>query len=145
MSTSNSFGISDLDKTLNSSLNWKFWFFKVNMPIKGTNGLQQKNEHLYWILHIQISLGAKFQLKLTIFTFWITFTEKRYFWSKTQKSEYHHSVLNIIISVGTKFQIGLAILIFGLNLLKKGISSVKNKKIKNTWILEIQIKRRNKL
>ena len=34
-------------------------------------------------MHIQISLGAKFQLKLIIFSFWTKFTQKRYFQLKT--------------------------------------------------------------
>ena len=35
------------------------------------------------VLHIQISLGTKFQLKLTIFIFWNKFPQKGYFQSKS--------------------------------------------------------------
>ena len=45
----------------------------------------RKSEHHHWILLIRISLGTKFQLKLTILTFWTKFTQKGYFWSKTKK------------------------------------------------------------
>ena len=50
----------------------------------------RKSEHDHWIVHIQISIGSKLQLKLTKIFFWTRFTQKRYFWSKTEK-------VNIII------------------------------------------------
>ena len=43
-------------------------------PVK--NG---KSEHHRWILHIQISLGTKFQLKLIILIFWSKFPQKKVF------------------------------------------------------------------
>ena len=43
----------------------------------------KKTEH--WILHIQIGLGTKFQLKLTILVFLSKFAEKEYFQSKSEK------------------------------------------------------------
>ena len=46
----------------------------------------RKIEHHHWILLIQISLGTKFQLKLTILIFLIRFTQKGFFWSKTKKN-----------------------------------------------------------
>ena len=47
----------------------------------------RKIEHHYhhWILHIWISLDVKFQLKLTILSFWTKFVQKRYFRSKTEE------------------------------------------------------------
>ena len=48
----------------NFSINCQVRFFGPNLPKKGVSGLKQKNHH--WILHIRISLGAKFQLKLRI-------------------------------------------------------------------------------
>ena len=36
-------------------------------------------------MHVQISLGMKFQLKLTTLMFWTKSADKVYFWSKTQK------------------------------------------------------------
>ena len=35
----------------------------------------RKSEHHHWILHIWISLGIKFQLKLTILSFWTKFAQ----------------------------------------------------------------------
>ena len=47
---------------------------------------------------------------------------------KKKKNEHHHLILHIQISlVGTKFQLKLTSLIFGPNLLKKDISSLKQK------------------
>ena len=45
---------------------------------------------------------------------------------KTEK-EHHHQILHIRNSLGTTFQLKLTILIFGPNLLKKGISGLKQK------------------
>ena len=45
----------------------------------------RKSEHRHWILHIWIRLGTKFQLKLTVFIFWIKFAQKGFFPSKTEK------------------------------------------------------------
>ena len=49
------------------------------IPVK--NG---KSEHHYWILHIRISLGTKFLLKLTILIFLTKFAQKGNFRSKTE-------------------------------------------------------------
>ena len=38
-----------------------------------------KKEQHYSILHIPISLGNKFQLKLAVFIFWTKFAQKWYF------------------------------------------------------------------
>ena len=84
----------------------------------------EKNEHHHWILHIRISLGTKFQLKLTILIFWIEFVQK-VFPVKNRKSEQHHWILHIRISLGTKFQLKLTILIFLTKFAQKG----KNEKI----------------
>ena len=58
------------------------------------NSQKRKKEHHNWILHIQISLGTKFQLILTIlifflfFFFWIKLAQTRNFRSKTKKSHW---------------------------------------------------------
>ena len=39
----------------------------------------EKSEHHHRILHIENSLGTKFQLKLTILNFWTKLTEKAEF------------------------------------------------------------------
>ena len=45
----------------------------------------RKREHHHEILRIRISLGIKFQLKLTILSFWTKFTQKKHFQWKTEK------------------------------------------------------------
>ena len=46
----------------------------------------RKSEHHHSSLHIGTSLGAKFQLKLTVYFFFTKFAQKGYFWTKTEKS-----------------------------------------------------------
>ena len=64
--------------------------------------------------YIHISLGTKFQLKLTIlfFYFFIFFGSnlptKRVFPVKNRKSEDYHWFLHILISIGTEFQLNAA-------------------------------------
>ena len=70
----------------NFSSNWQFWFFGSNLPKKVFPVKNRKNEHHHGILHIWISLGTKFQLKLIILSFWTKFTQKRYFQLKTTSS-----------------------------------------------------------
>ena len=55
----------------------------------------KRERHHDWILHIQISLGTKFQLKLEILT---QFVQKGYFRSKTENIEHHHGIMYIQIS-----------------------------------------------
>ena len=40
---------------------------------------------MFEILHVRISLSTKFQLKLTVSTIWIKFSQKECFQSKTEK------------------------------------------------------------
>ena len=63
------------------------------------------------ILHIWISLGTKFQLKLRILVYWTKFA-KKYFRPRTKKIEHHHWILSIWIRLGAKFQLKLTILSF---------------------------------
>ena len=61
------------------SSNWQFWFFGPNLPKKVFPIKNRKSEHRHGILHIWIILGTKFQLKLTILSFWTKFTPKKVF------------------------------------------------------------------
>ena len=79
------FVIFELVKVPNFSLNWQFCFFGLKSSQKGYFSLKQKIEHYHWIPHIRISLGTKFQVKLTIFIFWSKLAQNRYHWSKTEK------------------------------------------------------------
>ena len=44
----------------------------------------EKTEDRYWIVHIRISVGTKFQFKLISLTFWTKFAKKGYFQSKAE-------------------------------------------------------------
>ena len=70
-----------------------------------------KIEHPYWILHIWISLGTKFQFKLTILVFWPNLQNKVLPISNW-KIDHPYWVLHFWISTGTKFQLKLTILRF---------------------------------
>ena len=62
-------------------------FFEQNLQVK--NRMSELHD---WILLIRISLGTKFQLKLTILSFLDEIPQKEYFWSKMKK-------VNIIIEL----------------------------------------------
>ena len=68
------------------NFSWQFWFFGPNLPKKVFPVKNRKSEHHHGILHIWISLGTKFQLKLIILSFWTKFTQKRYFQLKTEQA-----------------------------------------------------------
>ena len=74
-------------------------------PIK-----KRKNEHYHWILHVRISAGTKFQLKLIILIFWTKFAQKGYLYSKTKKSEQYHWILHIRIRLDAIFLGAMALL-----------------------------------
>ena len=65
--------------------NWQFWFFGINLPKKVFLVKNWKSEHYHSIPHIQISLGIKFPLKLTILIFFTKFVQKGFLWFKTEK------------------------------------------------------------
>ena len=70
----------------NFSSNWQFWCFRPNLSKMVFPVENRKSEHHHGILHIWISLGTKFQLKLIILSFWTKFTQKRYFQLKTEQA-----------------------------------------------------------
>ena len=71
-----------------------------------------KSEHHHWILHIWISLCAKFQDKLTIFIFLDQICPKTVFPFWNRKSEHHHWIPHAWISLGAKVQLKLTVLNF---------------------------------
>ena len=105
----------------NFNLNWQFCFYEL---VKNT-----KSEYHHRILHIRISLGTKFQLKLTVLIFWTKFAQKRVFPIENRKSEQHHGILLIRISLGIKFHLKLTILIFWTKFAQKGQFQSKTKKV----------------
>ena len=72
-------------------------FFQQKVPKKGLN---RKSERHRQILHIQNTLGTKFQLKLTFLNFLIKLIQKRI--SDLKKNENHSQILHIRISLGFK-------------------------------------------
>ena len=59
-----------------------FWakFAQKVFPVEN-----KKSEHHHYFLHIRISIGTKFQLKLTILIFLTRLTQQGYFQLKTEK------------------------------------------------------------
>ena len=103
-----------------------------------------KSEHHLWILHIQISLGTKFLLKLTISFFWIKFAQKGFLLVLNRKSEHKHWILQVQISLGNKFQLKLTSLIFAPNLPKKVFLVENRKNVYHHGILHIWISLRTR-
>ena len=93
---------------------------------------KSKIEHHDNILHIQISIGTKFDLKLTLLNFWTKLMQKEYFQSKKylrfiKSIKKYHQILNIQINLGSKFHLQQTILSFE-KFPKKRIFPVKNRK-----------------
>ena len=88
----------------------------------------EKSEQHHWLQHIRFSLGNKFQLQLTIFTFWTKFAQKGYFRSKTEKLnitiEFCMFELVYVPNVSLKWTFWF----FGPNCPKQSISGRKLKK-----------------
>ena len=68
---------------LKSAQTDNFDFLDQICPKKAFPVKNRKREHYHEILNIPISLSTKFQLKLTILSFWIKFTQKGYFQLRT--------------------------------------------------------------
>ena len=75
-----------------------------------------KSEH-HRILQIWISLGTKFQLKMTVFIIWTKFAQKRYFHSE-KKREHHHWILHTGSIRETRFHLKLTIFNFWTKLVQ---------------------------
>ena len=122
----------------NFNLKWQFWFFGTNLPKMGISRVKQKKWITYWILRIQISLGTKFQLKLTTLVFWTKFSKKMCFWSKTKKKD-----INIKFYV-PNFSLNWQFWFFGPDL-SKWVFPVKNGKSEYHYcILHTRISRGTK-
>ena len=126
MNTTIEFCISELIYVLNFSLNWQVWFFGPYLPKKSVSGLKQNKWNHHWILHFQISLATKFQLKLTSLIFWTKFAQNGCFWSKRERL--NSATEFCIFELGPIFQFKLTILIFWIKFAQKGNSSQKQKK-----------------
>ena len=93
---------------------------------------------------IQISVGTKFQLKMTVLIFLDQIsskTSKTVFPINKRTSELQHGMLHIRISLGTTFQRKQTILIFFFTkFAQKGYFQSKTKKVKTTmvfWLFDL--------
>ena len=69
------------------------WFFGRNLSKNWFPVENSKSNYHHGILHIWISLGIKFQLKVIIFSFWTKLTLKRYFSRKQNKQSKDYKCL----------------------------------------------------
>ena len=97
-------------------------FFQQKVPKKGLN---RKSERHHQILHIQNTLGTKFQLKLTFLNFLIKLIQKGI---SDLKNENHHQILHIQLSLGFKFESQHTVLIFGKTIFSNKDSSKRKQK-----------------
>ena len=81
---------------------------------------------------MQISIGSKLQLKVTILIFLGRIYPKRVFPVKNWKSEHYYWILDIWISLGSKFQLKITFLIFWTKFDQKGCFQSKMKKLDTT-------------
>ena len=99
-----------------------------------THSLQQnkkamsKKSEWHCILHVRISLSNKFQLKLTILTFWTKFLQNGCFRSKTEKVNNAIEFFIFELVQVTHFSLNWKFWFFRSNLPKKGVSGLKQKK-----------------
>ena len=81
----------------------------------------RKNDHHHWVLLVRISVGTKFQLKLTTLTFWTKLVQKVYFRSKIEKVNItiEFSIFGSVLvpNFSLNWQFGF----FGPNFSKKGM------------------------
>ena len=93
-------------------------------------GQNRKSEHHHWIPLIQISLGTKFQLKLTILIFWPDLSKKGFSGLKQKKWIPHifYIILHIQISQVRNFSWNWQFSFFGSNL-HKDVFGQKLKKL----------------
>ena len=85
-------------------------------------------------MHIQISLGTKFRLNLTLSNFWIKLTQEGYFRTNKKKNENYHRLLHIQINLDSKFQLQQTVFIFETKFQRKSILLVENRKKLNIII-----------
>ena len=90
-----------------------FWVEKIEKIISGGTSIRNSR------------VSTKVRLKMTLFSFWIKLTGKRYF--RTKKNENYHQILYIQINL-VRFQLQLKILIYGTDFQKTYTSSRKHKK-----------------
>ena len=114
-------------KKLKITLHKQCCIFRPNLLNKDIYGQKQ----IKWTSSLnstyQISLGTKFQLKLTILIFLTRFAQNGFFWSNREKASTTYFLHNSAYSnkSGAKFQLKLTVLIFWTKFAQKSISSQK--------------------
>ena len=107
----------------NFSSNWQFLSFGPNLPKKLCPIEKRKSKHRHGILHIWISLGTIFQLKLIILNFWIKFTQQKVFPVKAVQrlQVFAFCVVNVNSTVVFKYFDDLKDFFFFFNILKENL------------------------
>ena len=101
-------------------------------------------EHHHWILHIRITLGNKFHVKLKILIFWIKFALKEYFRSKMEKVNITIAFCIFELVWVPNFNLQKQFWILESNLPKKCIFGRKQKNKHLDWIKHIWISQSTK-
>ena len=83
----------------NFSSTWRFWFFEPNLPKKVFPVENRKSEHHHGNVYILISLDTKFELKLTILSFWTKFTQKKVFPVENRASILKISKISLFLTI----------------------------------------------
>ena len=126
-------------------LRLQFWFIGLNFPKKGYfQSRIDKSEHYHWILRIQISLGTKFKLKLTILILGTKFAQKGYFWFEIEKvnNTIEFCILELFCIIDTKFYLKTDNLDFWTKFTQKECFWSKMEKVNITiklWKFEFQL------
>ena len=100
----------------------------------------KRSEQCHWILHISVSLGTKFQLKMTFWISWTISPEKGVF-GLNREIEYNHWILPIWIRPGTEFQLEPTVLAFSTKFDQNWYFLSKTEEMNTTieyWILHLR-------
>ena len=124
--------IEFISNILSMVVGTKLLFFGPNFTKKVFQIWNRNNWHRHWILDTRINLGTKFQLKLIILIFKTNFSQKGYFWSKTEKREKQHWILHIRITLGTNVYYKQTVLNFLIKFAQKGYFQSITEKVKIT-------------
>ena len=68
-------------------------FFAKNFQTKVEN---RKSKHRHRILYIRNSIDTRFQVELTIFTFWTKLVQKEYFKTKKTKTNIEFYIFELV-------------------------------------------------
>ena len=105
----------------NFNVNWKFWFFRLNLSKKVIFDWKRKR----WAspLHFAYSNYSEYHILLhtNSFEFWGQICTKRVFSVENEKIEHHYWILHIRISLRIRFYFKQTILIFQTKFAQKRV------------------------